>query len=191
MSENLREQRKIKEILKSISTKLVINSFAMPEDIDNSTILSMTTSKKYIFLFTDSANLFRIENDSLKLLPPSPIQIAETKSNYKENLTKMWTERSGNHCIIRHNGVIYYFNNSVSSSKELKKLRDIDVCAVAFNDKNDDLKNTGNILVSDYYNNIYEYNIILDRVDSNGAIHLKEQIEKVTTISFKATEKDE
>ena len=191
MSENLREQRKIKEILKSISTKLVINSFAMPEDIDNSTILSMTTSKKYIFLFTDSANLYRIENDSLKLLPPCPIQIAETKSNYKENLTKMWTERSGNHCIIRHNGVIYYFNNSVSSTKELKKLRDIDVCAVAFNDKNDDLKNTGNILVSDYYNNIYEYNIILDRVDSNGAIHLKEQIEKVTTISFKATEKDE
>ena len=191
MNENPKEQKKIKDILKSISTKLVINSFAMPEDLDNSKILSMSTSKKYTFLFTESNNLYRIASDSLKLLSPYPIQIAETKSNYKDNFTKIWAERSGNHCIIRHNGVIYYFNNSASSAKELKKLRDIDVCAIAFNDRNDDIKNTGDILVCDYDNNIYQYNIILERVDSDGAIHLKEQIEKVTTISFKATEKDE
>ena len=191
MASDLREEKKVKEIIKSLSSKLLINSFAMPEDFDNSNILSMSISKKYIFLFTASSNLFRIESESLKLLSPISIQILESKSNFKENLTKIWSERSGNHCIIRHKGIIYYFNSSASTVKELKKLRDIEVCAVAFNDKNDDIKTTGNILISDYYNNFYDYNIILDKVDSNGEMHLKEHVEKVTTISFKATEKDE
>ena len=191
MASDLREEKKVKEIIKSLSSKLLINSFAMPEDFDNSNILSMSISKKYIFLFTESSNLFRIESESLKLLSPISIPILESKSNFKENLSKIWSERSGNHCIIRHKGIIYYFNSSASTVKELKKLRDIEVCAVAFNDKNDDIKTTGNILISDYYNNFYDYNIILDKVDSNGEMHLKEHFEKVTTISFKATEKDE
>ena len=176
----------------NISNKFDLNSLNLPEIYKKSDILSISTSKKYIYLLTNNSEILCIESKTLKPLdqlftiPPS-----ESKANFKEKVTKIWTERSGNHSIIRYNDSIYYFNNQALSAKELKKFRDIEICAVAFDDRNNDPKNTGNFLASDYYNNIYECNLSVENIDSEGVIHLKQNIEKLTTLSFKEYDEDE
>ena len=61
--------------VESTSNKFALNRFNLPLSQQNVNILSMSTSKKYIYLVTDRSELLRIESDTLK-----PIQQAYTIS---------------------------------------------------------------------------------------------------------------
>ena len=151
----------------STSNKFPLSRFSLPVSQQNVNILSMSTSKRFIYLVTDRSELLRIESESLKLLQQAfNIDPPQTPPKFYENLTKIWTDREGNHSIIRYNKGIYYFNSSGSFVKELKSLYGIEVCAVGFDDSNKDIKSTGNFLVTDYLNNIYECNITTDKYNS-------------------------
>ena len=93
----------------STTNKFPITEFFHPGLKFNVKILSMSVSKTYINIITENSELLRIKSETL--LPvkevikiPSPI----FKSNFKENLTKIWTDRCGNHHIIRYRGGIFY-----------------------------------------------------------------------------------
>ena len=180
------------EKAESTSNKFPLNRFNLPLSQQNVNVLSMSTSKKYIYLVTERSELLRFESETLK-----PIQQAfnidppQSPPNFYENLTKIWTDREGNHSIIRYNGGIYYFNSNGSFVKELKSLNGIEVCAVGFDDANKDANSTGNFLVTDYLNNIYECNILIDKFENNGDFKLKDNADKLVTLSFKESENED
>ena len=179
--------------VESTSNKFALKQFNLPPSQPNVTILSMSSSKKYIYLVTDRSELLLIESETLR-----PVQQAftiEKSQNYErfyENITKIWTDRAGNHSIIRHNRGIYYFNSSGSYVKELKSLRGIEVCAVGFDDRNTDPKSTGNFLVTDFFNKIYECNILIRlEVGGSGDYQIEDSAEELVTLNFADNEEDE
>ena len=152
----------------STSNKFSLTPFNLPGSPQNVNILSMSVSKKFIYLVTDHSELLRIESDTLK-----PIQQAYSMrpkdgkaGKFHEFFTKIWTDRAGNHSIIRDNGRIYYFNSFGSFVKELDSLRGIEVCAVGFDDRNTNKDTTGSFLLTDFNNNIYECNIKIGKIET-------------------------
>ena len=123
-------------------------------------IVSMSSSKKYLYFVTDIGELFRLKSNDLsslnqahKIRPES----SKLTPKFKESFTKIWTDKAGNHSIIRYKNSIYYFNSDGGIVKELNLLKEkqIEVCAVGFDENNDNILTTGNILITDYNNNIY------------------------------------
>ena len=188
LESNILQEEKVERT----SNKFALKQFILPGSQQNVNILSMSISKKFTYVITDHSELLRIESESLR-----PIQQAYTipssgyGENFVENFTKIWTDRAGNHSIIRANGGIFYFNSSGSSVKELKNFRGIEICAVGFDDRNTDIKKTGNFLATDYYNNIYECNINVDNIESSGDYQFQDSIEKLVTLSFKDSENED
>ena len=148
-------------------------------------ILSMSVSKSYIYIITENSELLLIESETLipakeVIKIPSPT----VSSNFKEDLTKIWTDRYGNHSIIRYKGGIYYYNSSCSYVKELTKLSNIEICAVGFDDINNNNTDTRQFLVTDYNNNIYECKIFVVNIELSGDFTLEENIEKIIDFNF-------
>ena len=178
--------------VESTSDKFALNRFNLPMSQQNVNILSMSSSKKYIYLVTERSELLRIESNTLKPIQqaytiPSP----ETRPKFYENLTKIWTDRSGNHSIIRYNRGIYYFNSNGTMVKELKNFKGIEICAVGLDDRNTDPQNTKNFIATDYLNNIYECNIIVEKYEVNGDYQIKDSIERLSTINFGSDNEDD
>ena len=161
-------------------------NFNLPGLQSNLNILCMSSSKKYIFLLTDRAELLRIESNTLK--PENQaytIRSDDTsQGHFKENFTKIWTDRAGNHSIIRFSGKIFYYNSMTSNVKELNIFKGLEICAIGFDDINNKADKTGIFLASDYNNNIYECSISVDN-GPKGEHIIKENKEKVSTISFR------
>ena len=102
------------------SNKFHIKQYHHP-NLKNQRILSMSKSKKYIYLLTDKSELLLI--DSVSLMPVREIYNipqSDSKAKFKENLTKIWSDRCGIHNIIRYKNGIYYFNTNFPQIKELK-----------------------------------------------------------------------
>ena len=185
---NLLQEDKVE----STSSKFALKHFNLPPSQQNVTILSMSSSKKYIYLVTDHSELLLIESETLKPVQQAfTIEKSQNYEKFNENITKIWTDRAGNHSIIRHNRGIYYFNSSGSFVKELKSLRGIEVCAVGFDDRNIDSKSTGNFLVTDFYNKIYECNIIIKSLEYSGDYQIEDSAEELVTLSFKEADIEE
>ena len=152
----------------------------------NANIICMSTSKKYIYMVTERSELLCMESENLK-----PIQQAYSirsddsvsSSHFKENITRIWTDREGNHNIIRLGGKIYYFNPLLSEAKELNIFKDVEICAVAFDDNNESNITTDRFLATDYNNKIYDCNISL--VQSKNVYSIKDQKQIVSTLNFK------
>ena len=95
------------EKAESTSNKFPLSRFNLPLSQQNVNVLSMSTSKKYIYLVTERSELLRFESETLK-----PIQQAfnidppQSPPKFYQNLTKIWTDREGNHSIIRYNNGI-------------------------------------------------------------------------------------
>jgi hypothetical protein len=144
----------------------------------------MSTSKKYIYLVTDRAELLCIESKTLKpVYQAYSFRVNETSSSFKfkEHFTRIWTDRAGNHSIIRYNERIFYFNSSARDVKELNIFKGIEICAIGFDDTNNNSDTTGNFLATDYDNNIYECNISI-KIKNDGDYDIDDKIEKIGTI---------
>ena len=174
--------------MESTSNKFPLKKlyFNLPGFQSNINILCMSISKKYIFLLTDRAELLRIESNTLKPDNQAYTIRSDDKSqgNFKENFTKIWTDRAGNHSIIRFSGKIYYFNSMTSDIKELNIFKGLEICAIGFDDIYNNPKKTGIFLATDYNNNIYECYINVEN-GPKGEHIIKENKEKVTNICFR------
>ena len=177
------------------SDKFVIKSCDLQSTFQNLNIISMSTSKKNIYLFTDHAELYCIDSHTLKPIKQAySIRSSDTPSNiqYKEHFTRIWTDREGNHSIIRFCGKIYYFNCLGNDIKELNIFKGIEIMAVGFDDSNVDPNNTGRFLAADYNNNIYECNISFIKKGSDYIIKdSKNEVSKLNLIDWDTEEDDE
>ena len=162
----------------------------------NLNILSMSTSKKYIYIVTDRAELLCIESKTLKPIYQAYSFRANDMPNqihFKENFTRIWTDRAGNHSIIRFNEKLFYFNVAGKDVKELNNFKDKEICAIGFDDSNNDPNKTGNFLATDYNNNIYECNISII-LKNDGDIDIDDKIEnigKIIDINWEMDDEDE
>ena len=152
----------------STSDKFPLKRLSLPNF--QGKIVSMSSSKKYLYFVTDIGELFRLKSNDLSSLNQAHKLRPETSkqsTQFKEKFTKIWTDNAGNHSIIRYKNSIFYFNSDGGVVKELSVLRDkkIEVCAVGFNENNNNVLKTGNFLIVDVKNNIYEYSITIDKMD--------------------------
>ena len=162
----------------------------LPGNQQNINIICMSTSKRYIYILTDHAELLCLESSTLRPIDKSFSINSNDINNpiskpFKENFTRIWTDREGNHSIIRFSGRIYYFNINGSTMKELNMFKGIEICAVSFDDNNNDDKTTGLFLATDYENNIYECTISI-KIEKNGDYTIKDS----KTIVSKLISKD-
>jgi len=168
---------------RSTSDKFKIKEFYHPSLKQDENILCMSTSKKYIYLVSKGSELLLIDSTSLRPIKEKfRIPSADTNKTFKENLTKIWSDRCGNHNIFRYRHAIYYFNPNFPKVKELKNFTNKEISAVSFDDRNNDTKSTKNFLVSDYYNNIYECNIVVENNEGSKEFTIKDNIEKLTQL---------
>ena len=167
----------------STSDKFKIKEFYHPGLKQDENILCMSTSKKYIYLVSKGSELLLIDSTSLRPIKEKyRIPSAETNKTFNENITKIWSDRCGNHNIFRYRHAIYYFNPNFPEVKELKNFTNKEICAVSFDDRNNDTKSTNNFLVSDYYNNFYECNIVIENNEGSKEFTIKDNIEKLTQL---------
>ena len=181
--------------IESTSDKFPMKKCQLPSTLQNINILCMSCSKKYIYIITNSGEIICLESDTL-----NPINESFTidssgfigSKTFKENITKIWTDRAGNHNIIRYNNKIFYFNMLCKKVKELKQFKNIEICALGFDDGNKNPESTGFFLAADYNNNIYECQVLLEK-KSSGEYKVKSGIKKLTTLVFDDwdTEEDE
>ena len=181
-TEMLQEEAEKKE--ESTSNKFHLSSLNHPLlKLNENNILSISTSKKYIYILKENSELILFESKTLRPIMKSfKIPPPQNNSKFTENLTKIWSDREGNHNIIRHNGSIFYFNSNFGNIKELKNFKNVEICALALDDRNTDEIDTKNFLAVDYVNKIYECNIKIEKKDSD--IYIKDKIEKLTIFNF-------
>ena len=180
--------------MQSSSDKFPMTQCQVPGSQSDINILYMTSSKKYLYLLTENGEILCIESKTLNPIQQSFSLSSSSSSgsnSFKENLTKIWTDRVGNHNIIRYKGKIYYFNVLCGIGKELDCFKNIEICAVGFDDNNDNQKSTGLFLAADCDNNIYECKINLEQRTNDYRIN--DSIQKLTTLVFDDwdTEEDE
>ena len=183
-----------KEKMTSTSDKFYLKEFDLDEEQRNETIISMTSSRKNIFFLTENHNLFLVDSVSLKTINESySLPEPKEKNEFKENFNKIWTDREGNHCIIRHNNSIYYFNNSLKETVELEQFRNKEICAVALDDRNTEIKTTKNFLAVDYNNTIYEccIEIVEGGKNKKEKVKIKDTIEELYTLNIEETISEE
>ena len=90
--------------VESTSDKFALTKFILPDSFQNVKILAMSASRKYIFLVSGNSELLRIESNTLRPINQAyTIPPPEEMSKFYENFTKIWTDREGNHSIIRLN----------------------------------------------------------------------------------------
>ena len=208
MIEDLESNMQTNDI-ESSSDKFPMIKCELPGDQQAVNILSMSSSKKYLYLITDNAEILCIDSKTLNPIQQSFSITSPSSSDsapFKEKITKIWTDREGNHNIIRYKEKIYYFNMLFNQAKELDSFKNIEICAVGFNDKNQNDKSTGLFLAADYNNNIYECEINIEKIlnekknDKKSSekkpteeYKINDSIKKLTTLVFKDwdTEEDE
>ena len=169
----------------STSNKFTISLLYHPILKHNQKILSMSASKRFIYLITDNSELLRIDSQSLKpVLKSISIPESQNTSQFKEDLTKIWSDRCGYHNIIRYKGSFFYYNSCCLTIKEIKSFKNIEICAIGLDDRNTDEKNTNNFIAVDYSNNIYECNIKVDKLDLDGDCEFRDRIELMASFNF-------
>ena len=181
--------------IESTSDKFPMKKYQLPGTLQNINILCMSCSKKYLYIITDNGEIVCLESNTLNPLNESfSIDTSNSSGSktFKEKFTKIWTDRAGNHNIIRYNDKIFYFNILCKKVKLLKSLKDIEICAIGFDDNNEHQESTGRFLAADYNNNIYECEILLKK-KTNNEYKVKYSLKKLITLVFDDwdTEEDE
>ena len=191
-SDDLEDKIIKEEIPKSSSDQFPLLKLSLPNF--QGKIVSMSSSKKYLYFITDIGEFFRLKSGDLSSSNQA-YKIRPESSKYppfKEKLTKIWTDSAGNHSIIRYKNSIFYFNSEYGVVKELKvfKEKQIEVFSVGFDETNQNVFKTGNILISDYNNNIYEYSIAIDSIDRDD-FSFKDKILLLDTLIYQDWDKEE
>ena len=153
----------------------------------------MTTSKNYIFFLTKEHNILLVNSKTLEYMNEShSLPKPKEKNEYQEkDFDKIWTDLEGIHCIIRHNNTIYYFNSSTKDLVELEIFKGKEICAVALDDRNTDIKTTNYFLAVDYNNNIYQCRIDIVKNELTFKDEVIGQIKNLMNLEIDDSEKEE
>ena len=169
----------------SSSDKYYLAEIDLNEEQRKENIIAMSSSKKNIFFLTESHNLFVVDGPSLKPINETyTLPEPKEKNEYKEIYNKIWSDREGNHCIIRHKNAIYYFNSTLKEAVELEQFSKKEICAVALDDRNLEIKTTKNFLAADYNNTLYECCIEIVEEKKSKKIKIKDRIEELTILNM-------
>ena len=164
---------------KIINKKLDVNKFS-PQKLDISIsgnilyVTSIPFPNKKIFLLTDTDKFYIIENNNL-----SKPQVFQLKSDYLNSdklkpikfqtdslESQIWTDKKGNHVIIKYKRICFYYNPNLKKKIEELNLINfgntlIQPYAVVFNEDKCNYRDTGVFLLSDYNSSIYEVQLFL------------------------------
>ena len=164
---------------KIINKKLDVNKFS-PQKLDISIsgnilyVTSIPFPNKKIFLLTDTDKFYIIENNNLSKPP-----VFQLKSDYLNSdklkpikfqtdslESQIWTDKKGNHVIIKYKRICFYYNPNLKKKIEELNLINfgntlIQPYAVVFNEDKCNNRDTGVFLLSDYYSSIYEVQLFL------------------------------
>ena len=164
---------------KIINKKLDVNKFS-PQKLDISIsgnilyVTSIPFPNKKIFLLTDTDKFYIIENNNL-----SKPQVFQLKSDYLNSdklkpikfqtdslESQIWTDKKGNHVIIKYKRICFYYNPNLNKKIEELNLINfgntlIQPYAVVFNEDKCNYRDTGVFLLSDYNSSIYEVQLFL------------------------------
>ena len=164
---------------KIINKKLDVNKFS-PQKLDISIsgnilyVTSIPFPNKKIFLLTDTDKFYIIENNNL-----SKPQVFQLKSDYLNSdklkpikfqtdslESQIWTDKKGNHVIIKYKRICFYYNPNMQKKIEELNLINfgntlIQPYAVVFNEDKCNYRDTGVFLLSDYNSSIYEVQLFL------------------------------
>ena len=150
------------EYIESTSDKFPMTKISLPSLSPSTNILCISVSRKNIYIVTDHSELiilnsvtFEHNNQALSLTSKQ----TNRANNQKENLTKIWTDREGIHCIIRYNSTVFYYNYAKNILRELNKFKLIEIYAIGFDDylkqdEKEEYNYTGRFLVTDHNNKI-------------------------------------
>ena len=166
---------------KIINKKLDVNKFS-PQKLDISfsgNILYVTSipfPNKKIFLLTDTDKFYVIENNNLSkpqvfqlksdILNSGKLNSKALKFQTDSLESQIWTDKKGNHVLIKYKRVCFYYNPNMQNKIEELNLITfgntlIQPYAVVFNEDKCNEKDTGVFLVSDYNSSIYEVQLFL------------------------------
>ena len=181
------------EYIESTSDKFPMTKISLPSLSPSTNILCISVSRKNIYIVTDHSELiilnsvtFDHNNQALSLSSKQ----TNRAINPKENLTKIWTDREGVHCIIRYNSTVFYYNYAKNILRELNKLKLIEIYAIGFDDylkqdEKDDYNYTGKFLVTDHNNKIYECSIKLQNSQNPKEFEIIESVLPLNKIILK------
>ena len=140
-------------------------------EIQGNILVSIVSENENLYLLTNSSYFYYIEKGKEKqefILIPT---ISKMQDQYQseENISQLWCDKFGFHTLIFHDKRIFYFNPSLSEPKEINLFNEkfIEPYAVAFNNNNilltPNYKNKVEILLSDFYSDIYSVSIKIER----------------------------
>ena len=171
--------------------------------------LYSTSSENALYILTDKSKLLVFEKNSTNknylTINLSPyLQKDENKFQTKEKKSQIWSDDLGNHVLIKHNGIIYYYNPYFRNDLNLKEINlefnskyYIEPYAIAFNEEiksQDEFE----VLISDYNSEIYNVKFkIIDKkeikIDFLEKVHTfksKFELEQEEYINQDKKEKD-
>ena len=142
-------------------------------------IIYMTSCVKNItFILTDADYFYVIDNGKENGVNKYLLKASDAKEKggiiyqAEEIESQIWCHKLGGHAIIKYKNDTFYYNASLDKDK----VKELNLCcegnkslqpyAVAFDDDFYEENNTGEILFSDYYSDIYKLQIIIT-VDQN------------------------
>ena len=137
-------------------------------------ILAMTQAKNFFYFvtFTDIYKWDRTNDDSLNQAYTLQPEGKSSTEMFKDQTTRIWSDHSGTHVLIKHNNHIFYFNGRKNKVKEIQKLRGFDVTALCFDDRMMNENQTGTILFSDFYNNIFQMQLEVQETKNDMKVNV-------------------
>ena len=162
-------------------TKLKIEKWKLKLDDKIKYVLSLENTFTYI-LTKKFFYIHENKNDSLiqNIIPLEDDNDMNEYNSKKIDTSRIWSDKNGIHIIFKLDQNIFYYNNNLPENKKIKELileynnKYLEPYSFAFNDHNQNIKNTDEILFSDKDSCIYTLNI---KIEENGEI--KEKINKV------------
>lgn len=140
-------------------------------------VTSTPSPNKKTFILTDKSIFYVIENTNLKKIKEYPLQseilrtgkIGGNAINFqtKSVESQIWSDKKGNHVIIKHKNICFYYNPFMNKKVEELQLIPpgntlIQPYAVVFNEDKCQNENTGIFLISDFNSSIFELQIYLN-----------------------------
>ena len=131
----------------------------------------VSSERNHMFILTEEGNFYvinkgkfnDIQQHKLKseLLDSKIVEKKGTKFQTCDKESQIWCDKFGTHVIIKYNNVSFYYNPLLTKKVEELNLymlgnTVLQPYAIAFNDDLYDSQDTGNILFSDYFSDIYE-----------------------------------
>ena len=166
--------------------EIKLNIEKWPLKLDGEIKDVITLENNYTFILT--IKYFYVYDANKDLLTQNTIPFIEEQKEIKEkekekkkdktefDNTRIWSDKNGSHIIFKLDGFTYYYNNVLPVNNKIKLLNlefnqhYLEPYSIAFNNNNQNLKYTDEIIFSDENSSIYTLTI---KIEENGEVNEK------------------